>query len=67
VALAPRTTFEDPQTWLFFAGYEFGHPIWITRQKWESRHNAAGEWLPPTGQEFSRRSRRTNAASASIR
>jgi hypothetical protein len=52
MALAPRTTFDDPQTWLFFAGYEFGHPVWITRQKWESGHNAAGEWVPPTGAEI---------------
>jgi Domain of unknown function (DUF4185) len=52
MALAPRTTFDNPQTWLFFAGYEFGHPVWITRQKWESGHNAAGEWMPPTGAEI---------------
>jgi Domain of unknown function (DUF4185) len=52
MALAPRTTFDDPQTWLFFAGYEFGHPVWITRQKWESGHDAAGEWTPPAGAEI---------------
>ena len=51
-ALAPRATFGDPQTWLFFAGYEFAHPVWITRQKWESAHNAAGEWMPPAGAEI---------------
>jgi hypothetical protein len=38
--------------YVFFAGYEFGHPIWITRQKWESGHNAAGEWTPPRGAEI---------------
>jgi len=52
LALAPRATFADPHTWLFFAGYEFGVPVWITRPTWESRHNAAGEWMPPSGAEI---------------
>ena len=52
LAIAPRATFADPKTWLFFAGYEFGHPIWISRQKWENRHNEDGEWVPPEHAEI---------------
>ncbi len=54
LAMAPRTTFADPQTWSFFAGREEGHPIWFTRRQWESDHNAAGEWIPPPGAEIYR-------------
>ncbi len=52
LAMAPRATFADPQTWSFFAGREEGHPIWLTRRQWESDHNAAGEWIPPPGAEI---------------
>ena len=52
LALAPRATFADPKTWSFFAGHEFGHPIWITRHEWESQHNDAGEWMPPPRAEI---------------
>jgi len=52
LAMAPRATFDDPKTWSFFAGHEFGHPIWITRHEWESKRNDAGEWMPPAGAEI---------------
>jgi hypothetical protein len=49
LALAPRTTFGDPNTWSFFAGSAGGKPAWITRQQWESGRNANGQWTPPAG------------------
>ena len=58
VAIAPRQTFDNPDTWSFFAGsagssdHPSGNPVWVTRQQWESRHNAAGEWMPPVGAEI---------------
>ncbi len=52
LAVAPRATFGNPDTWKFFAGPAGGLPIWVTRQQWESGHNAAGEWVPPPGAEI---------------
>lgn len=52
LAMAPRTTFDDPDTWRFFAGVVGGIPIWISRTQWESGRNAAGEWVPPPGAEI---------------
>jgi hypothetical protein len=53
LALAPRDTFGDPETWSFFAGRVAGQqPIWITRRQWESGRNANGEWKPPAGAEL---------------
>jgi len=52
LAVAPRATFADADTWAFFAGRVAGHPNWVTRQQWESGHNAAGEWVPPPGAEL---------------
>jgi Domain of unknown function (DUF4185) len=52
LAVAPRETFGDPQTWRFFAGIDNGHPVFITRQQWESGRNAAGQWVPPAGAEI---------------
>jgi hypothetical protein len=47
LALAPRTTFGDPDTWRYFAGIAGGLPVLITRHQWDSGRNAAGEWVPP--------------------
>ena len=58
LAIAPKQSFENPDTWSFFAGnvnvsgQPTGNPVWITRQQWESGHNAAGEWEPPAGAEI---------------
>ncbi len=52
LAIAPRATFGNPDTWKFFAGLAGGFPVWVTRQQWESGHNAAGEWMPPPGAEI---------------
>jgi Domain of unknown function (DUF4185) len=52
LAMAPRKTFGDPQTWSFFAGRVSGHPVWVTRAQWESGHNFAGEWTPPSEAEI---------------
>lgn len=43
LAIAPRGTFDDPDTWSFFAGYVGGHPYWVTRQQWDSGRNASGQ------------------------
>ena len=57
LAIAPSQTFENPDTWLFFAGnpdspgHPAGTPQWITRQQWESGGNA-GAWAPPAGAEI---------------
>lgn len=58
LAIAPRKTFGDPETWSFYAGRRtllgrpVGKPIWITRRQWESGRNASGEWVPPAGAEI---------------
>ena len=53
LAMAPRATFADPNTWSFFAGRNgSGNPIWINRVQWESGHNMAGQWIPPAGAEI---------------
>lgn len=58
LAIAPRQTFGNPNTWSFFAGnagssdHSTENPVWVTRQQWESGHNAAGEWMPPVGAEI---------------
>ena len=52
LAIAPRETFGDPETWAFFAGREAGHPVWVTRQQWESGRNVSGQWVPPAGAEI---------------
>jgi Domain of unknown function (DUF4185) len=52
LAMAPRASFEDADTWRYFAGTVGGSPVWISRQQWESGRNAAGEWVPPPGAEI---------------
>lgn len=53
LAIAPRETFGDPQTWTFFAGRDpGGNPVWVTRQQWESGRNMNGSWAPPPGAEI---------------
>ncbi|HWU25777.1 MAG TPA: DUF4185 domain-containing protein [Rhizomicrobium sp.] len=52
LAIAPRATFSDTNTWSFFAGRNpGGNPIWISRAQWESGKNAMGQWTPPAGAE----------------
>lgn len=51
LALAPRQTFGDPETWSFFAGTVGQHPLWVTRAQWESAH-VGGQWTPPPGAEI---------------
>ena len=67
VAVAPRATFGNADTWAFFAGREAGHPVWVTRQQWESGHNSTGEWVPPAGAEIYEAQPAGEAASANIR
>ena len=52
LAIAPQDTFGDPATWRFYAGQKNGHPDFVTREAWESGHNAAGQWMPPKGAEL---------------
>jgi hypothetical protein len=52
LAMAPAATFDDPTTWVFFAGRVGRDPIWITRKEWESAHAANGGWAPPLGAEI---------------
>jgi hypothetical protein len=52
LALAPKDTFGDPATWLFYAGQSGIEPNFVTRAEWESGHNAAGQWTPPKGAEL---------------
>lgn len=51
LALAPRQTFGDPETWSFFAGTVGERPLWVTRAQWESGH-VGGQWTPPHGAEI---------------
>jgi hypothetical protein len=52
LAMAPRASFDNTDTWRYFASTFGSSPVWITRQKWESGRNAAGEWVPPPGAEI---------------
>ncbi|MGD0865453.1 MAG: DUF4185 domain-containing protein [Rhizomicrobium sp.] len=53
LAMAPRDTFGDPDTWSFYGGLDAsGNPKWLTRVQWESGHNSAGQWLAPPGAEL---------------
>jgi len=52
LAMAPEATFDDPTTWMFFAGRVGTTPIWFTRKEWESAHAANGGWAPPLGAEI---------------
>jgi hypothetical protein len=53
LAMAPRNTFGDPDTWSFFGGLDAGgNPQWLTRAQWESGRNGAGQWLAPPGAEL---------------
>jgi hypothetical protein len=52
LAVAPRATFRNPDTWSFLAGLVAGRPVWVTHRQWESRRNAAGEWMPPPDAEI---------------
>jgi hypothetical protein len=38
-----------PSTWMFFNGLSGGKPIWIDYTTWQSNHNTAGRWVPPSG------------------
>jgi hypothetical protein len=52
LAMAPLTSFGNPQTWSFYAGMNGGQPVWISRQQWEAGHNASGQWTPPPGAQI---------------
>ncbi len=52
LAIAPRETFADPATWVFFAGRVGNNPIFIDRAQWESGRNSSGQWVPPGGAEI---------------
>lgn len=52
LAIAPRETFSDPDTWFFMHGREAGNISWATRGQWETGHNTQFEWVPPVGAEI---------------
>jgi hypothetical protein len=52
LAMAPGDTFDSPATWKFYSGTADGHPVWISREQWESGHTADGAWTPPAGAEI---------------
>jgi len=51
LALAPRATFGNFQTWAFYGGPGPSGPIWLTYQQWQSGH-VGNQWAPPTGAEI---------------
>lgn len=52
LAIAPRDTFSDPDTWFFMFGREGGNITWARRGKWESGRNTQLQWEPPDGAEI---------------
>jgi hypothetical protein len=38
----------DPSNWMFFNGRSGGTANWIISATWESNHNKAGRWVPPS-------------------
>lgn len=38
----------DPTKWMYFNGLSLGTPNWISYTAWESKHNTAGRWVPPS-------------------
>jgi hypothetical protein len=51
LAMAPRTTFGDFTTWLFYGGTNAGGPVWLTYRQWQSGH-VGSQWAPPAGAEL---------------
>jgi hypothetical protein len=49
LAYATAANIGDPSKWMFFNGLLGNAPQWIPRSKWESQHNKAGRWVPPSG------------------
>jgi hypothetical protein len=51
LALAPRKSFANVETWSFYGGTDASGPIWLTYAKWRSGH-VASQWAPPPGAEL---------------
>jgi Domain of unknown function (DUF4185) len=52
LAIAPRETFSDPDTWFFMHGRDDGNISWFTRGQWEVGHDTRLQWVPPGGAEI---------------
>jgi hypothetical protein len=48
LAYTTTANIADPSQWMFFNGLSGSTPNWISRAAWESRHNKAGRWVPPS-------------------
>jgi len=53
LAIAPRETFGDPETWAFFAGREAGIRLGHAPAM-ESGRNVSGQWVPPPARKSTR-------------
>jgi hypothetical protein len=52
LAIAPRETFSDPDTWFFMHGRDDGNISWFTRGQWELGYDRQLQWVPPSGAEI---------------
>jgi hypothetical protein len=48
LAYSTPANLDDPSNWMFFNGLSGGTPNWISYTTWQSFHNMAGRWVPPS-------------------
>jgi hypothetical protein len=48
LAYSSAANLADPSNWMFFNGLVGGAANWITYTTWESYHDMAGRWVPPS-------------------
>jgi hypothetical protein len=49
LAYSTSANLGNPSNWMFFNGLSGRKPIWIGYTAWQSNHNTAGRWVPPSG------------------
>jgi hypothetical protein len=49
LAYSTSANLGNPSNWMFFNGLTGRRPIWIDYTAWQSNHNTAGRWVPPSG------------------
>jgi hypothetical protein len=48
LAYSTTANLGNPSNWMFFNGLTGRKPIWIDYTAWQSNHNAAERWVPPS-------------------
>jgi hypothetical protein len=48
LAYSTPANLANPSNWMFFNGLSGTKPNWINYNLWQSNHNSAGRWVPPS-------------------